>query len=79
MYMCLYGNIILKNAPNINNYQNDHYDPYALDSVNMNLDYFKPVRGNYAILDFTKFNLGHGIRAVGNNYRRFALQCFVGH
>ena len=39
----------------------------------------KPVLGNYAILDFTKFNLGHGIRAVGNNYRRFALQCFIGH
>jgi Rps23 Pro-64 3,4-dihydroxylase Tpa1-like proline 4-hydroxylase len=37
-----------------------------------------PTYGNYAMLDFTKFNLGHGIRAVGNGYKRFTLQCFVG-
>jgi hypothetical protein len=38
----------------------------------------KPVYGTYAMLDFRRYNLGHGIRAVGNNFKRFALQSFVG-
>jgi Rps23 Pro-64 3,4-dihydroxylase Tpa1-like proline 4-hydroxylase len=37
-----------------------------------------PVYGNYAIMDFTKFNVGHSIEMVKNNFRRFALQSFVG-
>ena len=37
-----------------------------------------PVYGNYAIMDFTKFNIGHSIEIVKNNFRRFALQSFVG-
>ncbi len=38
----------------------------------------KPVYGNYAIMDFTKFNIGHSIELVKNNFVRFALQSFVG-
>lgn len=37
-----------------------------------------PVYGNYAIMDFTKYNVGHSIEMVKNNFRRFALQSFVG-
>ena len=37
-----------------------------------------PVYGNYVIMDFTKFNVGHSIGMVKNNFRRFALQSFVG-
>jgi Rps23 Pro-64 3,4-dihydroxylase Tpa1-like proline 4-hydroxylase len=37
-----------------------------------------PVYGNYVIMDFTKFNVGHSIEMVKNNFRRFALQSFVG-
>jgi len=37
-----------------------------------------PVYGNYAIMDFTKFNVGHSIEMVKNDFRRFALQSFVG-
>lgn len=40
--------------------------------------YCKPVYGNYAIMDFTKFNIGHSIELVKNNFVRFALQSFVG-
>jgi hypothetical protein len=29
-------------------------------------------------MDFTKFNVGHSIEMVKNNFRRFALQSFVG-
>lgn len=37
-----------------------------------------PVYGNYAILDFTKFNIGHSIERVNNNFKRFTQQTFVG-
>ncbi len=37
-----------------------------------------PVYGNYAIMDFTKYNVGHSIEMVKNDFRRFALQSFVG-
>jgi Rps23 Pro-64 3,4-dihydroxylase Tpa1-like proline 4-hydroxylase len=40
--------------------------------------YCKPTYGNYAIMDFTKFNIGHSIELVKNNFVRFALQSFVG-
>lgn len=38
----------------------------------------KPIYGNYAMLDFTKWNIGHSIEMVHNNFIRFALQSFVG-
>ena len=37
-----------------------------------------PVYGNYAIMDFTKYNVGHSINLVNNNFKRFAMQSFVG-
>ena len=37
-----------------------------------------PVYGNYAIMDFTKYNVGHSIEMIKNDFRRFALQSFVG-
>lgn len=40
--------------------------------------YCEPIYGNYAIMDFTKFNIGHSIELVKNNFVRFALQSFVG-
>lgn len=38
----------------------------------------KPVYGNYAVLDFTRWNIGHAIERVNDNFTRFALQSFVG-
>lgn len=40
--------------------------------------YVTPVYGNYAILDFTKHNIGHAIEVVKNNFQRLAIQTFVG-
>lgn len=37
-----------------------------------------PVYGNYAILDFSKFNIGHSIEMVNNKFKRFTQQTFVG-
>lgn len=37
-----------------------------------------PVYGNYAIMDFTKFNMGHSIELVKNKFKRFAIQSFIG-
>jgi Rps23 Pro-64 3,4-dihydroxylase Tpa1-like proline 4-hydroxylase len=37
-----------------------------------------PVYGNYAIMDFTKFNVGHSIETVNNKFQRFAAQSFIG-
>jgi len=37
-----------------------------------------PVYGNYVIMDFTKFNVGHSIELVKNKFKRFAIQSFVG-
>ena len=37
-----------------------------------------PVYGNYAIMDFTKFNVGHSIEIVRNKFQRFAVQSFIG-
>jgi len=37
-----------------------------------------PVYGNYAIMDFTKFNVGHSIEMVKNKFQRFAAQSFIG-
>lgn len=38
----------------------------------------KPVYGNYAVLDFTRWNIGHAIERVNDDFTRFALQSFVG-
>jgi Rps23 Pro-64 3,4-dihydroxylase Tpa1-like proline 4-hydroxylase len=37
-----------------------------------------PVYGNYAIMDFSKFNIGHSIERVNNNFQRYTQQTFVG-
>jgi len=37
-----------------------------------------PIYGNYAIMDFTKFNVGHSIEMVKNGFKRFAVQSFIG-
>lgn len=38
----------------------------------------KPLYGNYAMLDFSKWNIGHSIELVKGDFVRFALQSFVG-
>lgn len=43
-----------------------------------NIEKCIPVYGNYAILDFTKFNIGHSIERVNNKFKRFTQQTFVG-
>lgn len=36
-----------------------------------------PVYGNYAIMDFTKWNVGHSIERVGAGFERIAIQTFA--
>lgn len=43
-----------------------------------NYEFVKPVYGYYAILDFTKHNVGHAIEKVKNDFKRLAIQTFVG-
>jgi hypothetical protein len=37
----------------------------------------KPVYGNYAIMDFTHWNMGHSIEEVKNGFNRIAIQTFA--
>lgn len=45
------------------------------DHVDITVD---PIYGNYAMLDFSKWNISHSIEMVHGNFIRFALQSFVG-
>ena len=37
----------------------------------------RPVYGNYAIMDFTRWNMGHSIELVKNGFNRIAIQTFA--
>lgn len=64
-----------KYRSNIHN--NPQFLNYLIESNNSELDFVLPVYGNYAILDFTKHDLGHAIEVVNDNFIRFALQVFL--